>query len=185
MNTSVNKEAARKAAFARRKLAHGEGQGARAAARLLNYLRPHQGKIIAAYMPIRTEISPLSVMTEMAKTSRICVPVIQGAGQVLVFREWLPGCVMIDGPFGAKVPAQGDWLVPELVIVPLVAFDCKGARLGYGGGFYDRSLAALRAQHATLAIGFAYAAQEADILPQEPTDQPLDTLVNERAVVQF
>ena len=92
---------------------------------------------------------------------------------------------MVDGPFGAKVPALLDWVDPEILIVPLVAFDRYGGRLGYGGGFYDRTLQQLRAARATLAIGFAYSAQEADDLPLEPTDQPLDMIVTETGVIRI
>ncbi len=179
------KAAARTAAFARRKQAHADGQGGRAVVHLLEVLKTHRGKVLAAYMPIRTEIDPLPAMTEMARYGPVTVPVIQGEGQALKFREWKPGCAMVDGPFGAKVPAEGDWLEPEVVIVPLVAFDRMGGRLGYGGGFYDRTLEGLRAKRPTLAIGFAYAAQEAESLPLEPTDQPLDVMVTEKGVLDF
>ena len=76
-------------------------------------------------------------------------------------------------------------LIPEILIVPLVAFDAHGGRLGYGGGFYDRTLEGLRAKRPTLAIGFAFDAQQADDLPLEPTDQPLDMVVTESRVLTF
>jgi 5-formyltetrahydrofolate cyclo-ligase len=81
------------------------------------------------------------------------------------------------------VPAVDLWVQPEIVIVPLVAFSAAGGRLGYGGGFYDRTLEQLRAQRGTLAIGFAFADQEAPSLPLEPTDQPLDMIVTELGVI--
>jgi 5-formyltetrahydrofolate cyclo-ligase len=90
---------------------------------------------------------------------------------------------MKDGPFGACIPEVDDFFEPEIVIVPLVAFDRDGGRLGYGGGFYDRTLEILRAKRATLAIGFAFAEQEAAGLPLEPTDQPLDMIVTEKGVI--
>ena len=90
---------------------------------------------------------------------------------------------MVPGEFGAKIPAEGAWMEPEILIVPLVAFNRRGGRLGYGGGFYDRTLEGLRAKRPTLAIGFAYAAQEDDDLPLEPTDQPLDLIVTENGVL--
>jgi len=185
MSLAALKAEARKAAFARRKLAHAEGRGAEGARLLLDYLTLHRGKVLAAYMPIRTEIDPLPVMHEMAGFGPVCVPVIQGPGQGLKFRQWTPDCALVDGPFGAMVPAEGDWLLPEAVVVPLVAFDRNGGRLGYGGGFYDRTLEGLRATRPTLAIGYAYAAQEAESLPLEPTDQPLDAMVTEREVIVF
>ncbi|MEM6481442.1 MAG: 5-formyltetrahydrofolate cyclo-ligase, partial [Pseudomonadota bacterium] len=88
-------------------------------------------------------------------------------------------------PFGAQVPQRDDFFDPEIVIVPLVAFDRMGGRLGYGGGFYDRTLERLRAQRPTLAVGFAYAAQEASELPLELTDQPLDLVITEMEVIEF
>jgi 5-formyltetrahydrofolate cyclo-ligase len=91
----------------------------------------------------------------------------------------------VDGPFGARVPAVADYFEPELVIVPLVAFTRAGGRLGYGGGFYDRTLELLRAKRATLAIGFAYIAQECAELPLEATDQPLDMIVTEREIIEI
>jgi len=78
-----------------------------------------------------------------------------------------------------------DFFEPEILVVPLVAFDARGGRLGYGGGFYDRTLELLRSKRATLAIGFAFDAQEADELPLEPTDQPLDMMVTESRILQF
>ncbi len=182
MNLAEVKKAARAAAFARRKAAFRAGQVG-AGARLLDWLVPHRGKVLAGYMPIRTEIDPLGVMAEMARFGPVCVPVIQGAGKPLRFRAWTPDCVLVDGPFGAKVPETGAWLEPEVLIVPLVAFDRNGGRLGYGGGFYDRTLEGLRAMRPTPAVGFAFAAQEAENLPLEPTDQPLDAVVTERVVI--
>jgi 5-formyltetrahydrofolate cyclo-ligase len=134
-------------------------------------------------MAMRTEIDPTPAMEEAAAHGPAGVPVILGAGQPLKFRSWTPGCAMIDGEFGARIPASGSWIEPEILIVPLVAFSRAGGRLGYGGGFYDRTLERLRAHHATLAIGFAFAAQQDDDLPLEPTDQPLDLIVTERGVI--
>jgi 5-formyltetrahydrofolate cyclo-ligase len=116
--------------------------------------------------------------------ARICVPVIAGEGLPLRFREWSPDCALVDGPFGAAVPAAGEWLEPDTLIAPLLAFDRAGFRLGYGGGFYDRTLEMLRAKRPTRAIGFAYAVQEVDEVPTEPTDQPLDAIVTEAGVIR-
>jgi 5-formyltetrahydrofolate cyclo-ligase len=92
---------------------------------------------------------------------------------------------MKDGPFGARIPLIDDYFEPEVLIVPLVAFDRAGGRLGYGGGFYDRTLEKLRAKRATLAIGFAYSLQEAENLPLEPTDQQLDMIVTEQDIIEI
>lgn len=176
------KTAARKAAFARRKLAH-ESHGPGRAGFLSEVLAGYRGVPLSGFLPIRTEISPLAAMEEAAAHGPVAVPVIMGKAQPLQFSRWTPDCELRDGPFGAQVPVVDDFFEPEILIVPLVAFDRKGNRLGYGGGFYDRTLERLRRKRATLAIGFAYGAQEAEELPLEPTDQPLDMIVTEREII--
>jgi 5-formyltetrahydrofolate cyclo-ligase len=136
-------------------------------------------------MPIRTEIDPLPSMAEAAAHGLVGVPVIQGTGLPLRFSRWQLDGPLRPGPFGAMVPDVDDFFEPEILIVPLVAFDAQGGRLGYGGGFYDRTLQMLRARRATLAIGFAFDAQEAEGLPLEDTDEPLDMLVTESRVLSF
>lgn len=177
----MDKSAARQAAFARRKQAHATGAGT--AGYLSEVLAGYRGVPLSGYMAMRTEIDPTPAMEEAAAHGPVGVPVIMGAGQPLRFRQWEPGCTMIPGEFGAQIPESGDWMLPEIVIVPLVAFDRRGGRLGYGGGFYDRTLELLRSQRPTMAIGFAYAAQEDSDLPLEPTDQPLDLIVTEQGII--
>ena len=179
------KAAARKAAFARRKEAKSPDRDAVAVARLLEMVLPFQGLALAGYMPIRTEVDPVPVMAAMAAWGPVCVPVIKARGQPLEFHRWEPGCEMIEGAFGAYVPAKAEVIVPQVLIVPLVAFDRKGGRLGYGGGFYDRTLEGLRARGEVTAIGYAFAAQEAEDLPLEPTDQPLDAIVTDADVLRL
>ncbi|WP_372885628.1 5-formyltetrahydrofolate cyclo-ligase [Shimia sp.] len=184
MQLSEIKAAARKAAFARRKQAFeaaGPGQSAHLSAVLAGY----RGVPLSGFLPIRTEIDPVPAMAEAAAHGPVGVPVIQGAGQALKFSRWEPEARLRDGPFGAAVPLVDDFFEPEILIVPLVAFDARGGRLGYGGGFYDRTLERLRGKRATLAIGFAFDAQEAENLPLEPTDQPLDMIVTESGVRGF
>ena len=177
----MDKSAAREAAFARRKAAH---EGAHASAGYLSeVLAGYRGVPLAGYMPMRTEINPLPAMAEAAAHGPVGVPVIIAKGQPLQFRTWDPDSPMIAGAFGAQIPETGAWMVPEILIVPLVAFDRTGGRLGYGGGFYDRTLEQLRSQRPTLAIGFAYGAQEDTALPLEPTDQPLDLIVTQMGVI--
>lgn len=182
---AVIKEAARTTGFERRMVAHKEVHGPLAAARLLEYLEPYAGRTISGYMPIRTEIDPLSVMAKMSETGFVTLPVIEAANQPLTFRVWTPDCALEAGPYGAKVPVSGDWLEPDVLIVPLVAFNRSGGRLGYGGGFYDRTLEMLRARRKTIAVGFAYSGQEDQDLPLEATDQPLDAIVTERETLIF
>lgn len=181
-NLADAKSRARRAAFARRKAAKSPEHDSRAAGVLEQELGAFAGRIIAGYMPIRTEVDPLPAMAALSRHSEICVPVITGPGKPLVFHKWTPDTVLVPGPFGAAVPSDGVELVPEVLIVPLVAFTDSGARLGYGGGFYDRTLEQLRAGGDVRAIGFAFEAQLAETLPQEPTDQPLDVIVTDQGV---
>lgn len=184
MILSEEKAAARKLAYARRRDAFARRSENDTAA-LEKALLPHAGKVLSGYMPMRTEINCVPAMAaHVGRGGRVGVPVILGAGQPLKFREWTPSTPMIEGEFGALIPESGDWLVPEVLVVPLLAFDRRGYRLGYGGGFYDRTLELLRAMGPVKAIGFAFAAQEIDRVPTEATDQPLDLIVTERGIVR-
>ena len=181
----------RKQCFAKRRDAHAADlaanlEASRAAMEHFLAARLHTGaEVISGYRPIRTEIDPTPLMEALhAAGHRLCVPVIQGRGLALAFREWHPEAEMTEGAFGALIPATGAWLEPQLLIAPLLAFDTQGWRLGYGGGFYDRSLQELRAKRRTLAVGFAYSAQQADTVPHEPTDQPLDAVVTEQGLMR-
>jgi len=177
------KAAARTEAYARRKIAHA-ARTADAARHLSHLLDDHRGKPLAGYMPMRTEIDCLSAMAaHVAAGSRVGVPVIEAPATPLRFREWRPDAAMVPGAFGAAIPATGAWLVPQVLVVPLLAFDARGFRLGYGGGFYDRTLEGLRARGPVIAIGFAYADQVVPAVPTEPTDQPLDLIVTEAGIL--
>lgn len=176
------KAVARKACFAARAEAFAAGQG-QAAEILADYLSAHRGKALSGYMAMRTEIDPMAAMA--AHQGAVGVPVIVAKGQPLRFREWSVGCALVEGEFKAMVPAEGAWIEPEVLIVPLVGFDARGYRLGYGGGFYDRTLAMLRAKRPTVAVGFAFAAQELPEVPIDAYDQRLDAIVTEQGLRQF
>lgn len=171
-----HKANARRAAFAARKSAFAANPPG-AVTQLTTLLAGLGGQVLAGYMPMRTEADPLPAMA--AHDGPVCVPVIEGPGLPLVFHRWTPEARMVPGAFGALIPEDGVPLVPQVLIVPLLAFDRLGFRLGYGGGFYDRTLERLRAAGPVTAIGFAFAAQEVDAVPTEPTDQPLDLIVTE------
>lgn len=136
---------------------------------------------LAGYMPMRSELSPLAIMTH--HPGPVCVPVIAGAGLPLEFYRWTPETKMTEGPFKALIPAERAPVTPNALIVPLLAFDRNGYRLGYGGGFYDRTLEKLRNAGPVLAIGLAFDAQICDALPVEDTDQQLDAVVTGSGVV--
>jgi 5-formyltetrahydrofolate cyclo-ligase len=181
------KRADRASALARRAAAHAAATGAaEAAARhLLTLLEDGPGiTAVSGYLPIRDEIDPLPAMRALiARGLRVAVPVIAAKATPLGFREWTPDGAMVSGPFGTRAPATGGWMTPELLIVPLLAFDRAGHRLGYGGGYYDRTIAGLRDAGPVRAVGIAYAGQEVARVPVEETDAPLDAVVTEAGVV--
>lgn len=176
------KAVARAEAFARRAEAFAAGQG-QAAEILADFLAPHAGKVLSGYMPMRSEIDPLPAMA--VHQGPVGVPVIVAKASPLRFREWSPGCKLVEGAFKALIPEEGAWLEPEVLIVPMLAWDRRGYRLGYGGGFYDRTLEGLRARGKVLAVGFAFAAQEVDAVPVDAFDQRLDAVVTEKGVTVF
>ncbi len=180
---SLTKAEVRQAAFTRRGDVHGTGLDRLAQQVLESTLAPWHGRALAGYVPIRTEIDPLPVMAEW--DGEVCVPVVCGAGLPLEFHRWASGCEMVEGPYGAPVPVKSEVVEPHVLIVPLVAFDRRGYRLGYGGGFYDRTLERLRCTRPIQAIGFAYSVQEVECLPTETTDQPLDAVVTDVGEIHF
>lgn len=149
---------------------------AAAATRLYARMAELRGRTIAGYLPIGSEADPRRVMAVLAHDNRICVPVVTGRGAPLRFREWWPGCALEAGPFGVSVPVEGGWRVPDVVIVPLVGFDARGRRLGYGGGHYDRTLAGMGGAD---VVGLAFEAQRVDAVPAEATDVTLPWVVTE------
>lgn len=178
MTLVLDKSEAREAAFARRATAD-RGVTEATNRHLVAAVRSVPGGIVSAYWPIRTEIDPRPAMRTLSATHQIGLPVVIRMGLPLVFRRWIPGSKMTAGSYGAAIPADLDELVPQILIVPLAAFDAAGYRLGYGGGFYDRTLELLRKDGPVTAIGFAYDVQECASVPRDPTDQRLDLIVTE------
>ncbi len=138
------------------------------------------GAVVAGFWPINHEIDVRPLLQALhAAGHRIVLPQTPHVAEPLVFLGWRPGCAMVVGRFGTAVP-DGPVAVPEVILVPLLAFDRAGRRLGQGGGFYDRTLAANPTAH---AIGVGYAAQGVDIVPVGPHDQRLDAILTELGVV--
>ncbi len=181
MEEAIDKATLRKASAEARAKAHGSVDPHPAHVALAAHIRAIPAlEIISGYAPIRTEIDPMPVLSTLHLLGyRTCLPVVTGKGKPLEFRAWTPDTPMIEGAYGAQIPDTSEVLAPELLISPLLAFDRACYRLGYGGGFYDRTLEGLRARRRTYAVGFAYEAQFAKHLPTEPTDQPLDAVVTE------
>jgi len=139
---------------------------------------------IGSYWPIGSEMDPRPLMAALAKAGRtIALPRAEARDAPVRFLAW-DGVVLTPDAFGApSPPREAKEIAPRLVIVPLLAFDRTGGRLGQGGGVYDRTLAALRPR-GVLAIGLAYAAQELDSVPAGPEDQPLDWVITEQEAIR-
>ena len=181
---SEDKSALRRLAHRRRNATHGHVDPAPALAQLKDLLDKTEGPV-SFYWPIRSEIDPRPVMADIARSRDVCLPVTHGRDAPLTFRRWSEGTELETDGFGVSVPAMDDRMRPRVLVVPLLAFDDRCHRLGYGAGHYDRTLEGLRANGPVTAIGFAYSAQRADApLPIEPTDQPLDAIVTEAGIVR-
>lgn len=145
------------------------------------------GAKVASYWPIRDEADPRLFASELARRGHLLLlPAATAYGKPLAFRLWREGVRLRKNGHGFHEPcAEAEVSEPDVVLVPLLAFDSQGFRLGYGGGHYDITLARLRARRAIVAIGIAYAGQEVPQLPHDPHDQPLDMVVTERGVTDF
>lgn len=142
-------------------------------------LEPHAGRLIGFYWPFRGEYDPRGVLTAMRERgSHLALPVIVERGQPLVFRAWSPGSLMVQGTWKIPMPESGDAVFPDLLVVPLVGFDRQGYRLGYGGGFYDRTIAAMPERPRTIGVGFELG--RLDTIYPQPHDIPLERIITER-----
>lgn len=183
---AATKRAARKAARQARDTAkiHAPGAPRLIAARVLENLGPLKSiRCVAGYLPIGSELDPRPLLLALHGLGvPLAMPVVMAPDTPLVFRPWAPGTITTRSDFGVEEPQAGEPILPDLLLVPLLAFDSRCHRLGYGGGFYDRTLAVLRAAGPIRAIGLAYAAQEVPSVPSGSHDAELDVIVTERAV---
>jgi 5-formyltetrahydrofolate cyclo-ligase len=147
------------------------------------------GIIISGYSPIRSEIDPLPLMRSLAeKGARLALPAVLARGKALAFRVWSPKDRLMLGPLGILEPSPGAAeVIPDIMLVPLAAFDCLGHRIGYGAGHYDHTLAQLRKMKIKpiAAIGLAFAAQEIDAVPALSHDVALDYVLTEKRTFDF
>ncbi|QRM28883.1 5-formyltetrahydrofolate cyclo-ligase [Microvirga sp. VF16] len=139
---------------------------------------------VGAYWPIRSEVDPRLLMEELVARGQD-VALSQILHPHLSWRLWQPGDVLVKGGFGVREPGpDAPQIFPKALIVPLVAFDRRGGRIGYGKGHFDRAIAALETQHPVLTVGLAYAVQEIDEVPVEPHDRLLDVIITEAELIR-
>jgi 5-formyltetrahydrofolate cyclo-ligase len=189
MSSTPSKGDLRSAALARR---DGLGDAPRAAAAEAIARRGlpidiKSGAVVAGYSPIRSEIDPTPLMRMLAALdARLALPAVIARGKSLVFRAWSPNDKLMVGPLGIPEPSPAAAeLVPDIMLVPLAAFDRAGHRIGYGAGHYDVTLAHLRKANAVVAIGLAFAVQEVEAVPMQPHDVALDYVLTEKHTFDF
>jgi 5-formyltetrahydrofolate cyclo-ligase len=190
MNPIDAKRSLRTAMLARRGALSAEERDAAAAALLatMRRERPIEGAgVVSGFWPIKDEIDIRPLMAELHdKGCQLALPVVQGRGLPLLFRAWRPGDALEAGVFGTLQPsAEHKTLEPDALLVPLLACDADGWRLGYGGGFYDRTLLGLRARRKVTAVGIGFDGQIVPEVPHGPDDQRLDWMLTDRRTCAF
>lgn len=145
------------------------------------------GAIVSGFSPMKTEINPIPLMRKFADAgAKLALPAIAGRGKPLVMRAWKFGDPFKAGQWGIREPVpEAPEVAPDVLIVPLAAFDRAGHRIGYGAGYYDMTINALRAKKKVTAIGIAFAAQEITQVPATERDARLDLVLTEREVIDF
>jgi 5-formyltetrahydrofolate cyclo-ligase len=145
------------------------------------------GGIVSGYSPIRSEIDPVPLMRALAeKGARLALPAVMARGKSLAFRAWSAGDRLMLGPLGILEPSPAAAeLIPDIMLVPLAAFDRAGHRIGYGAGHYDFTLAHVRKVKPIVAIGVAFAVQEIEAVPALPHDVALDYVLTETRAFDF
>jgi 5-formyltetrahydrofolate cyclo-ligase len=143
------------------------------------------GAIVSGYMPLSSEMNPLPLLRKLAAAgAALALPVVAGRGKPLIMRAYAFGQPLDIGVWGIREPKPAALEVaPDIMLVPLAAFDRKGGRIGYGAGYYDMTIHALRAQKSVVAVGLAYGAQEVPMVPTSDRDARLDLVLTERGVI--
>jgi 5-formyltetrahydrofolate cyclo-ligase len=138
-------------------------------------------------MPLKSEINPLPLLQKLAEAgARLALPAIAGRGKPLIMRAWEFGARLDRGQWGIREPKpDAPEVEPDILLVPLLAFDRAGYRLGYGAGYYDMTIHRLRALKPVTAVGIAFAAQEVPKIPTTPRDERLDLVLTEREVIDL
>jgi len=141
--------------------------------------------IVSGFSPLKSEINPLPLMRRLAGAgARLALPVVAGRGRPLIMRAFTFGDALTSGQWGIREPtADAAEVAPDILLVPLLAFDRSGNRIGYGAGYYDMTIARLRSMKPAVAIGIGYAAQEVPEVPVTPRDAALDLVLTEREAI--
>jgi 5-formyltetrahydrofolate cyclo-ligase len=144
-----------------------------------------EGAIVSGFSPIKTEFNPLPLMRVLAKAgARFALPKVMGRGKPLSLRAWNFGEPLVSGVWGIREPGpEAPEVAPDILLVPFAAFDRAGYRIGYGAGYYDMTLAGLRAKKKIVAIGIGFALQEVEKVPVEAHDERLDYILTEAGLV--
>jgi 5-formyltetrahydrofolate cyclo-ligase len=139
------------------------------------------GAIVSGFMPLKSEINPLPLLRKLADAgARLALPVVAGRGKALIMRAWQWGEPLVAGVWGIREPRpEAPQVQPDILLVPLLVFDRSGHRIGYGAGYYDLTIAQLRAQKPITAVGLAFAAQEIETVPTTAFDAKLDLVLTE------
>jgi 5-formyltetrahydrofolate cyclo-ligase len=145
------------------------------------------GMIASGFMPLKSEINPLPLMRKLTDAgARLALPVVAGRGKPLIMRSWQWGEPLVPGVWGIREPPPtAPELQPDILLVPLLAFDRRGHRIGYGAGYYDLTIAQLRAKKPIAAVGIAFAAQEVEIVPRTAFDAQLDLVLTESETIDL
>jgi 5-formyltetrahydrofolate cyclo-ligase len=145
------------------------------------------GTIVSGFMPLKSEINPLPLMRKLADAgARLALPVVAGRGKPLIMRSWQWGEPLVPGVWGIREPApEAPRVQPDILLVPLLAFDRSGHRIGYGAGYYDLTIAQLRASKPIAAVGIAFAAQEVETVPRTAFDARLDLVLTENETIDL
>jgi 5-formyltetrahydrofolate cyclo-ligase len=145
------------------------------------------GVFVSGFMPLKSEINPLPLMQKLAGIgAKLALPCIVGRGSPLSMRAWEVGAPLDRGQWGIREPkSDAPEIDPDILLVPLLAFDRAGYRIGYGAGYYDMTIARLRSLKNVTAVGIAFAAQEVSEIPKTPRDERLDLVLTEREVIDL
>ena len=146
-----------------------------------------RGAVVSGFMPMKSEINPLPLLKRLAAGgATLVLPVVAGRGKPLIMRTWEFGAPLDQGVWGIRQPkAESPEVDPDILIVPLAAFDRRGHRIGYGAGYFDMTINRLRRLKSITAIGIAFAVQEIPRVPATERDEPLDLVLTEREIIDF